>query len=179
MYIRINNYLNYSYQYFRYKQYRWITIMDFLHPNVQLLMKVHTAGSRLSIFENLQPGQKIIFYNLTIYSIFDNFYRRVFLTTSPDTQLISFKQVIDDNWASTETRSILTKAYMNYTRNPPQDIQEQCISLLDTCFYPGIPTLYPLSTDINALQGLVDSRMIFLQYVSLSILMIIILIILF
>ena len=144
-------------------QYRWITVRDLLHPNVELVMKVSTCG-RGTALQDMEVGQKLLFYNISLSSVWDCFFRKIFLHTISGSQVIPLVSVVENNWASQASTNMIIQALQkdhratNRTAKPNQsDLQ------VNNYFYPATASVFLYSSELDALLGLWRQKLIYFR----------------
>lgn len=137
------------------RQYRWITVQDYLQPNVEFVLKLYPCG-KADFFNTIESGMHVLFYNLTLFSIWDHFCRKIFLITDNNTQIISLVDIIDNNWVTKYSLQKIMEATLEndrFNQNEHEKRWRNHLRILENNFYPSVGTVFPLSNDFLALQG--------------------------
>ena len=132
-----------------------------------MVLKFYSCG-RQKFFDTVDLGTQVLFYNVGIMSVWDNFYRRVFLCTLPETHIFLLNDITNCNWVTKASRSKIVQAAIQNSKATDEGLERRWNNherVIAKNFYPSIRSVFPLSTDIEALQGFSKSNFLFLKFV--------------
>lgn len=129
-------------------QYRWVSVVDLFAPETELIIKVAACGNN-NILHDMAVGKRYVFYNISLFSVWDSYYRKVYLHTLPNSHVLLVDQVKRQNWATYRILNQLLKvAHSEITVDALNHH-----SLLRESFYPGANSVFLWSSDFMVLQG--------------------------